>query len=93
MDPVYFKMLDDAAYFASQTHEKIFFCILLIFKLIFEAHFKGKIISSGKLLKKDSNKFISKAKLFDSEGDEAANGEGIFVKSSIFLKNLNSIDI
>ena len=31
---IYFKMLDDAAYFASQTHEKNIFCILLIFKLI-----------------------------------------------------------
>ena len=34
-----------------------------------------------------------KAKLFDNEGNEVANGKGIFVKSNIFLKNLNSIDI
>ena len=87
-------ILDDAAYFASQTHEKKYFLYTIKFQINFlKPIFQGKIISRGKLLKKDSNKFISKAKLFDNEGNEVANGEGIFVKSNIFLKNLNSIDI
>ena len=88
------QLLDDAAYFASQTHEKKYFLYTINFQINFlKPIFQGKIISRGKLLKKDSNKFISKAKLFDNEGNEVANGEGIFVKSNIFLKNLNSIDI
>ena len=91
---VYFKMLDDAAYFASQTYEKKYFLYTVNLQVNFlKPIFQGKIISRGKLLKKDSNKFISKAKLFDNEGDEVANGEGIFVKSDIFLKNLKRIDI
>ena len=90
---IYFKILDDAAYFASQTHEKKYFLYTVNFQINFlKPIFQGKIISRGKLLKKDSNKFISKAKLFDNEGNEVANGEGIFVKSNIFLKNLNRIN-
>ena len=90
---IYFKILDDAAYFASQTHEKKYFLYTANFQINFlKPVFKEKIISRGKLLNKDSNKFISKAKLYDYEGDEVANGEGIFVKSNIFLKNLNKIN-
>ena len=87
---VYFKMLDDAAYFASQTHEKEFFLYTVNFEVNFlKAVSKNVIISKGKLLKKGSNKLISESMLYSSNGEEIGFGKGIFVKSNILLKNLN----
>ena len=87
---VYFKMLDDAAYFASQTHEKEFFLYTVNFEVNFiKAVSKNVIISKGKLLNKNSNKLTSKSMLYSSNGEEIGYGKGIFVKSNILLKNLN----
>ena len=90
---VYFKMLDDAAYFASQTHEKEFFLYTVNFEVNFiKTVSKEVIISKGKLLKKSSNKLISKAILYGCNGEEIGYGKGIFVKSNILLKSLNKIN-
>ena len=90
---IYFKMLDDAAYFASQTHEKEFFLYTVNFEVNFiKTVSKEVIISKGKLLKKSSNKLISKAMLYGCNGEEIGYGKGIFVKSNILLKSLNKIN-
>ena len=90
---VYFKMLDDAAYFASQTCEKEFFLYTVNFEVNFiKTVSKEVIVSKGKLLKKSSNKLISKATLYGCNGEEIGYGKGIFVKSNILLKSLNKIN-
>jgi len=79
---VYFKMLDDAAYFAvSSVVEDVF-----ILTTSFNLHFlrpvrKGNIRTEGRLKFKSKKLFVGEAHLFDEHDNEIAFGTGNFIRS------------
>lgn len=91
---VYFKMLDDAAFFAANSKAEDVFVLTAGFETKFLRPISsGKIISKGEILKDLGNKFEAGAKLFNEEGKLIASGKGIFVKSKMLLSEIDSYKI
>ncbi|WP_108867725.1 PaaI family thioesterase [Aquimarina aquimarini] len=83
---VYFKLLDDAAFFAVNSIIKDAFVLTTSFNihLIRPAH-KGIISSVGKIKSKSRNLFVAEATMYNEDGKEIAFGTGNFAKSNINL--------
>lgn len=83
---VYFKMLDDAAYFAVNSIVIDSFVYTTSFTIqILRPVKTGKIKAIGELKFKSKNLFIADAILYDEKNREIARGTGNFMKSSIPL--------
>lgn len=83
---VYFKMLDDAAYFAVNSIVKDSFVYTTSFNIQILRPVKiGKIRAVGELKFKSKNLFIADAILYDEKNREVARGSGNFMKSEIQL--------
>jgi len=83
---VYFKMLDDAAFFAANSLEKEVFVLTTSFTTYLTRPVsKGKIKSIGKVVSKNRTQFIAESILYDSKGDEIGRGNGIFMRSKQLL--------
>jgi uncharacterized protein (TIGR00369 family) len=83
---VYFKMLDDAAFFAVSSLEKKVFVLTTSFTTyITKPVSKGIMRAQGKVVNQNKTQFIAEAVVFDAEGNELGRGNGIFVKSKIPL--------
>ncbi|MBD01333.1 MAG: thioesterase [Crocinitomicaceae bacterium] len=86
---VYFKLLDDAAFFAANSKSE-YFILTTSFNLNFlKPVKKGRIKAIGKLKFATGNSFIAESKLFNENGNEVAFGTGSFLNSKI---PLNQID-
>lgn len=85
---VYFKMLDDAAYFSASALERENFIFTLSFQLyLLRPVVSGKIRSVGRLSKRTRTHFFADAVLFDASNEEIAHGSGVFVRSHRSLKD------
>ncbi len=85
---VYFKALDDAAFFAANSIVLEVFVLTLSFQLqLTRAIKEGTMTAKGKVLQNLGNQIIAESVLFDERGREAARGSGIFVKSKIALSS------
>jgi len=83
---VYFKMLDDAAYFAVSSVVKDYFMLTSSFNInILRPVSKGKLTAIGNVRYKSSNLFSANATLYNQDGKEVAFGTGNFAKSKILL--------
>ncbi len=83
---VYFKMLDDAAYFAVNSVVKDRFMVTLSFTVYFIRPVSSGVIRAvGKVISKGRGQMIAESVIYDSLGKEVGNGTGIFVKSNISL--------
>tara|TARA_B100000524_G_scaffold100249_1_gene48098 strand:+ start:1515 stop:1952 length:438 start_codon:yes stop_codon:yes gene_type:complete len=83
---VYFKMLDDAAYFAVSSFVKDCFMLTSSFNInILRPVSKGKLTAVGTIRYKSSNLFTADAKLYNQEGKEVAFGTGNFARSKMPL--------
>ena len=83
---VYFKMLDDAAYFAVSSVVKSCFMLTSSFNInILRPVSKGKLTAIGTIRYKSSSIFAAEAKLYNQEGKEVAFGTGNFAKSKLLL--------
>ena len=83
---VYFKMLDDAAYFAVSSTVKDCFMLTSSFNInILRPVSKGKLTAVGAIRYKSSNLFTADAKLYNQEGKEVAVGTGNFARSKMPL--------
>lgn len=83
---VYFKLLDDAAFFAVQSMIKDVFVLTTSFNInIIRPVMKGKLRARGKVRFQSRSFFIAEATLFDDNGKEVAFGTGHFTKSKIGL--------
>lgn len=79
---VYFKMLDDAAFFAANSLETEVFVLTTSFTTYLTRPISsGKMRSVGKVVNKNSTQFIAEAVLFDDRDKEIGRGNGIFVRS------------
>jgi uncharacterized protein (TIGR00369 family) len=85
----YFKMLDDAAFYAANSLVTDRFLLTTAFNLLFTRPLgAGPLIAEGRWVSGRKRVFIAEARLLDSDGEEAARGTGTFMRSSIPLSSL-----
>ncbi|MDN5201712.1 PaaI family thioesterase [Fulvivirgaceae bacterium BMA10] len=83
---VYFKLLDDAAFFAVNSIVEDVFVLTTSFNInIIRPANSGKITAVGKVRYKSRNLFVAESTLFNEAGKEIAFGTGNFAKSKIGL--------
>jgi uncharacterized protein (TIGR00369 family) len=81
---VYFKLLDDAAYFACQTEIKDFFIVTTSFNVeLLRPITKGIITAEGEMDFDGKQTFFGSAKLYDEKGRLCGIGQGQFLKSKL----------
>ncbi len=85
----YFKMLDDAAFYAANSLVTDRFLLTTAFNLLFTKPLAaGPVIAEGRWISGQRRVFVADARLIDAEGEEAARGTGTFMRSRIALANL-----
>lgn len=87
---IYFKMLDDAAFYAANTLATDRFLLTTSFNLHFTKPVReGKVIAEGRWVSGRRRVFVAEARLVDTEGDEIGRGTGTFMRSRIALSSLS----
>ena len=83
---VYFKMLDDAAFFAANSLEKEVFVLTTSFTTYLTRPVSSGVIKSvGKVVNQNRSQFIAESIAYNSDGQEIARGSGIFVRGKFLL--------
>ena len=83
---VYFKMLDDAAFFAANSLETEVFVLTTSFTTYLTKPISnGKMHAVGKVVNKNRSQFIAEAVVYNDKAQEIGRGNGIFVRSKIKL--------
>ena len=83
---VYFKMLDDAAFFAANSRVKEFFVLTASFTIyLTRPVVEGTLRSVGTVVSESRRLLLAEAQLVDARGREIARGSGSFMKSEIAL--------
>lgn len=87
---VYFKMLDDAAFYAANSLVSDRFLLTTAFNLHFTKAMKaGPARAEGRWISGKRRVFVAEARIVDSEGEECARGTGTFLRSHIALSGLD----
>ena len=85
----YFKMLDDAAFYAANSLVTDRFLLTTAFNMFFTRPMRaGPVVAEGRWLSGQRRVFVGEARLIDSEGEEVARGTGTFMRSQIPLATL-----
>ncbi len=85
----YFKMLDDAAFYAANSLVTDRFLLTTAFNLLFTKPLReGPVTAEGRWVSGQRRVFVAEARLIDAEGEEAARGTGTFMRSRIPLATL-----
>ncbi|MEA3017387.1 MAG: hypothetical protein QOI38_2109 [Sphingomonadales bacterium] len=86
---LYFKMMDDAAFYACNAMVSDRFLLTTAFNLNFTRPLKaGPVTAEGRWVSGRRRVFVGEARLIDAEGEEAARGTGTFMRSHIPLAGL-----
>jgi uncharacterized protein (TIGR00369 family) len=86
---LYFKMLDDAAFYAANGLVSDRFLLTTAFNLHFTKPMTaGEAIAEGRWVSGRRRVFVAEARIVDSSGDECARGTGTFMRSHIALSGL-----
>lgn len=86
---IYFKMLDDAAFYACNSLVTDRFLLTTAFNLLFTRPLKaGPVIAEGRWASGRRRVLVADARLIDAAGEEAARGTGTFMRSHIPLAGL-----
>jgi uncharacterized protein (TIGR00369 family) len=86
---IYFKMMDDAAFYACNSLVTDRFLLTTAFNLLFTRPLRaGPVIAEGRWGSGKRRVFVGDARLIDSSGEEAARGTGTFMRSHIPLSGL-----
>ncbi len=85
----YFKMLDDAAFYACNSLVTDRFLLTTQFNLLFTRPLgEGPVTAEGRWISGRRRVFVADARLIDEEGEEVARGTGTFMRSRIALASL-----
>ncbi|WP_010184320.1 PaaI family thioesterase [Sphingomonas sp. PAMC 26605] len=85
----YFKMLDDAAFYAANSLVTDRFLLTTAFNLLLTKPLRaGPVTAEGRWISGRRRVFVAEARLIDANGDEAARGTGTFMRSQIALAGL-----
>ena len=86
---VYFKMLDDAAFYAANSLVNDRFLLTTAFNLFFTRPLKsGNVRALGRWVSGHRRVFVAEASLIDSSGEEIGRGTGTFMRSQHALSGL-----
>jgi uncharacterized protein (TIGR00369 family) len=86
---IYFKMLDDAAFYAANSLVSDRFLLTTAFNLLFTKPIRrGPVRAEGRWISGKRRVFIAEAVLIDAEDDEIGRGTGTFMRSQIPLSSL-----
>jgi uncharacterized protein (TIGR00369 family) len=86
---IYFKMLDDAAFYAAATMVRDMFLLTTQFNLFLTRPLKeGPLVAHGRWVSGERRVLIAEGRLLDSTGREVARGQGSFMRSRIPLQTL-----
>ncbi|MFM5907430.1 MAG: PaaI family thioesterase [Novosphingobium sp.] len=86
---IYFKMLDDAAFYAANTLVTDRFLLTTAFNLHFVRPVrKGTVVAEGRWISGRRRVLVAEARLVDADGEEIGRGTGTFMRSRIALSTL-----
>ena len=86
---IYFKMLDDAAFYAANTLVTDRFLLTTSFNLHFSKPVRsGPILAEGRWVSGRRRVLVAESRLVDTEGEEVGRGTGTFMRSRIALSSL-----
>ena len=87
---LYFKMLDDAAFYAANGLVTDRFLLTTAFNLHFTRPMReGPMAAEGKWISGKRRVFVAEARIVDCDGEECARGTGTFLRSHIALSGLD----
>lgn len=83
---VYFKALDDAAFFAANSLVDDVFVLTTDYNVYFTRPVSdGHIRAEGTVVNENPNQLVAEAVAYDDEGNQVARGSGTFARSSTEL--------
>ena len=83
---VYFKMLDDAAFFAANSHETEVFVLTTSFTTYLTRPVSsGRLRSVGRVVNQNNSQWIAESVVYDGKDREIGRGNGVFVRSKLPL--------
>ena len=86
---IYFKMLDDAAFYAANSLVSDRFLLTTGFNLHFTGPIRsGPVTARGRWVSGKRRVFVAEASLVDEDGEEIGRGTGTFMRSHIALSGL-----
>lgn len=86
---IYFKMIDDAAFYAANTLITDRFLLTTSMNLHFVRPIKqGRVVAEGRWVSGRRRVLVAEARLIDAEGEEIGRGTGTFMRSRIPLAGL-----
>jgi uncharacterized protein (TIGR00369 family) len=86
---IYFKMLDDAAFYAANTLVTDRFLLTTSFNLHFTKPVRaGEVVAEGRWISGRKRVLVGESRLIDADGDEIGRGTGTFMRSRIALSSL-----
>jgi uncharacterized protein (TIGR00369 family) len=86
---VYFKMLDDAAFYAANSLVSDRFLLTTAFNLLFTRPLRaGPVRAEGRWVSGRRRVYVAEAALIDAEGEEIGRGTGTFMRSQYELSSL-----
>ncbi|MEY4056492.1 MAG: hypothetical protein RL519_1827 [Pseudomonadota bacterium] len=86
---IYFKMLDDAAFYAANTMVSDRFLLTTAFNLHFTKPVRaGRVVAEGRWVSGRKRVLVAESRLVDAEGEEIGRGTGTFMRSRIALSGL-----
>jgi uncharacterized protein (TIGR00369 family) len=81
---IYFKVLDDATFFAAQSLVTDAFVVTSTFQLYFlRPVSEGHLLARGRVVSRSKRLYVAEGVLFDHQGKEVARGSGTFMPSSV----------
>ena len=87
---LYFKMLDDAAFYAANGLVSDRFLLTTAFNLHFTKPMRiGPARAEGRWISGKRRVFVAEARIVDDSGEECARGTGTFLRSHIALSGLD----
>lgn len=86
---LYFKMLDDAGFYAANSLISDRFLLTTAFNLHFTKPMRGgEARAEGRWISGKRRVLVAEARIIDSDGEECARGTGTFLRSHIALSSL-----
>ena len=86
---LYFKALDDAAFYAANGLVSDRFLLTTAFNLHFTKPMReGEATAEGRWISGKRRVFVAEARIIDASGEECARGTGTFLRSHIALSGL-----
>lgn len=88
---VYFKLLDDAAFFAANSLEAEVFVLTTSFTTYITRPISGgHMRAEGKVVNKNRSQWVVEAVVYDAQDREIGRGNGIMVRSKVLLSDIEA---